>query len=312
VGEQSISPEDHVEFARRLGMDAVTCNFSWRPNNIFKRASNGTEHYVDGTVKTPADLANLEPPPPLAHQLNYLERYLRAAQGSGVGVVANFTSFFDSAMLAIGMTDAFYLFYDNQPFLIRVMDIILEHQARVMRTVCDRFADDLAFILVNDDLAHNAGPLIRPDMFVEIFSERMQRMISPAKEHGMLVAIHSDGKVDALMPVLADIGFDIIHPLQPEANDIFALREQWRDKMAFIGNLPTTLLAYGTKDEIEERVQEYCTRLAPGGGYVLGSSSSIETGIPPENFVAMIQAVHKYGSYDLVGKKTQKVPEILS
>lgn len=312
AGEQSISPEDHVEFARRLGMDAVTCNFSWRPNNIFKRASDGVEHYVDGSIKTPADLANLESPPSLAHQLNYLERYLRAAQGTGVGVLANFTSFFDSALLAVGMMDAFYLFSDNQPFLTRLMDIILDHQARVMRTVCDRFADDLAFILINDDLAHNAGPLIHPDTFAEIFPGRMRRLIAPAREHGKLLAIHSDGKVDGLMPLLADIGFDIIHPLQPEANDIFTLREQWRDKMALIGNLPTSLLAYGTKDEIVERVREYCTRLAPGGGYVLGSSTSIEACIPPENFVTMIQAAHKYGRYELLGKNTEKVHKNIS
>ena len=303
VGGQSVRPEDHVEFARRLGMDAVTCNFSWRPNNIFRKASDGTEHYVDGSLKSPADLANLEPPPPLANQLNYLERYLRAAQGSGVGVVANFTSFFDSAMLAIGMLDALYLFYDNRSFLEKVMDLLLDHQQRVMRAVCDRFADDLAFILINDDIAHNAGPLIQPDMLAEIFSERMKRLIAPAKEHGKLAAMHTDGRVDRLLPLLYDIGFEIVHPLQPEANDIFALRQEWAGKLALIGNIPTSLLAYGCKEEIETTVKEYCTRLAPGGGYVLGSSTSIEQGIPPENFVTMVQAVHKYGRYASLGQE---------
>ena len=303
VGGQSIKPEDHVEFARRLGMDAVTCNFSWRPNNVFGRASNGTEHYVDGSLKSPANLDDLEPPPPLANQLNYLERYLRAAQGTGVGVLANFTSFFDSAMLAVGMMDSLYLFYDNRPFLENVMDILLEHQARVVRAVCDRFADDLAFILINDDIAHNAGPLIHPDMFAEIFADRMKRLIAPAKEHDKLVAIHTDGKVEGLLPLLSDIGFNIVHPLQPEANDIFAIRERWAGKMALVGNIPTSLLAYGCPEEIEATVQEYCARLAPGGGYVLGSSTSIEAGIPPENFVAMIQAVHRYGRYDSLGQE---------
>ncbi len=303
VGGQSVRPEDHVEFARRLGMDAVTCNFSWRPNNIFRKASDGTEHYVDGSLKSPADLANLEPPPPLANQLNYLERYLRAAQGTGVGVVANFTSFFDSALLAIGMLDALYLFHDNRSFLEKVMDLLLENQERVMRAVCDRFADDLAFILINDDIAHNAGPLIQPDMLVDIFSERMKRLIAPAKEHGKLAAMHTDGRVDRLLPLLHDIGFEIVHPLQPEANDIFALRQEWAGKLALIGNIPTSLLAYGCKEEIEATVREYCTRLAPGGGYVLGSSTSIEQGIPPENFVTMVQAVHKYGRYAALGQE---------
>lgn len=301
IGDQSIAPEDHVEFAQRLGMDAVTCNFSWRPNNIFRKASDGIERYVGGSVKSRANLENLEPPPSLADQLNYLERYLRAAQGTGVGVVANFTSFFDSAMLAVGVKDSFYLFYDDRPFLEKLMDSLLDRQEKVMRAVCDRFAHDLAFILINDDVAYNAGPLIRPDMFEQIFSHRMKRLIAPAKEHGKLVGMHTDGKIDWLLPTLSNIGFDIIHPIQPECNDIFTIRKQWAGKMVLIGNIPTSLLAYGSKEEVVEQVKAYCARLAPGGGYVLGSSTSIEEGIPPENFVAMIQATHKYGRYTSLG-----------
>jgi predicted transcriptional regulator of viral defense system len=33
-----------------------------------------------------------------------------------------------------------------------------------MRAVCDRFAKDLAFVMVNDDIAHNAGLMINPTM----------------------------------------------------------------------------------------------------------------------------------------------------
>jgi len=302
VGGQSITPEDHVEFARRLGMDAVVCNFSWRPNNVFKKAADGSEHYVDGSVKCEADLDRLEPPSRLDDQLGYLERYLRAAQGTGVGIFTNFTSFFDSAMLAVGVSDSFYLFHDNRPFLEKLMDILLAHQEKVMQAVCDRFAQELAFILVNDDIGHNAGLMIHPDMFMEIFPERMKRLIAPAKAHGKLVAMHTDGKMDKILPILSDIGFDIAHPLEPESNDIFALKKQWGDRLALVGNIPTALLAYGSKEEIEEMVRVYCAGLGPGGGYVLGSSTSIMEGIPPENFVTMTQAVHKYGRYGSLGQ----------
>lgn len=66
---------------------------------------------------------------------------------------------------------------------------------------------------------------------------------------------------------------------------------------------PNNILAYGPLDEIEERVRVYCERLGPGGGYVLGSSTSIMEGIPPANFVAMTQAVHKYGRYGSLGRE---------
>ncbi len=303
VGGQSITPEDHVAFAQEIGMDAVICNFSWRPNNVFKPASDGTEHYVDGSVKTWADLDDLEPPLPIDDQLQYLERYLEAAQGTGVGVFANFTSFFDSAMLGIGVNDSFYTFIDDRPFIEKFMDILLEHQEKVMQAVCDRFADDLAFVLVNDDIGHNAGLMIHPDMFLEIFPHRMKRLIAPALDRGKTCAMHTDGKMDKILPILYDIGFRICHPIEPESNDIFALKRAWAGKLALVGNIPTPLLAYGTREQIEEMVRVYCVKLAPGGGYVLGSSTSIMDGIPPENFVAMTQAVHKYGRYGSLGKE---------
>ena len=150
------------------------------------------------------------------------------------------------------------LFYDNRPFLEKLMDILWDHQHRVMQAVCDRFGDELAFVLVNDDIAHNTGLLIHSHMFEEVFPQRMKHLIAPAKEYGKLVAFHTDGKIDQALPILHDIGFDILHPIAPECNDIAALRRQWAGKMAFVGNIPTLLLTYGSEDEIEERVKQQC------------------------------------------------------
>jgi uroporphyrinogen-III decarboxylase len=143
--------------------------------------------------------------------------------------------------------------------------------------------------------------MVHPEVFVEVFCHRMQRLIAPAKEHDKLILVHTDGKMDQVLPILHEVGFDAVNPIQPESNDIFELRKQWAGRMAFVGNIPTTLLAYGSREEIEERVREYCARLAQGGGYVLSSSTSIMEGIPPENFVAMIQAAHKYGRFGSLG-----------
>jgi LacI family transcriptional regulator len=279
VGRQSITPKDRVEFAMRLGMDAVTCDFSWRPDN----------------------LDDLEPPPSLADQLGHLERYLRAAQGTGVGAIAGFTSFFDNAMLAVGNPSR--MSHDSQSRFDKLMDILLNHQEKVMRVVCDRFADDLAFVMVSDDVAHSTGLMIPPDVFMEIFPHRMKRLIAPAKAHSKLVVMHTAGKMDNVLPILHDIGFDAVHPIEPDSNDIFEIRREWSGRMALMGNIPTTLLTHGGKEEIEEKVRDYCVNLASNGGYVLGSSNGIVEGIPPENFVAMTQAVHKYGRYGSLGKE---------
>jgi LacI family transcriptional regulator len=282
LGAQPIAPEDHVEFALRLGMDAVPCNFFWRPRN--------------------ADLEDLQPRPSLAAQLSSLERYLRAAQGTGVGVIANFSSFFDTAMLATGVMNAPHRFRRRQAHLEQLMDIIEENQEKVMRVVCDRFGDELALVMVSDNIAHHAGLVIPTDLFMRVFQPRMARLLRPAKEHGKLLLMHTGGRVDPVLPILRDMGFDGIHPVKPEFNDIFEVRERWRGKMAIVGNVPTALLARGSVHRIEERVREYCRRLAAGGGYVVSTSGAITQEIPPVNLVALTTAVHKYGRYGSLGQ----------
>lgn len=301
VGGISVTPEDYVEFAARLGMDAVLCNLSWRPCNVFRAAEDGSEHYVDGTVKSWADLDDLEPPIPVDEQFAYMERYIRAAEGTGVGIVANFTSFFDSAMLAVGVNDSFLMFYDDRPLLERLMDILTDHQEMVAREIFERYGDHIAYCMVNDDIGHNNGLMIHPDMFLDIFPRRMKRLLAPAKEHGKLCLMHTDGKMDNIIPILYDVGIDAVHPIEPESNDIVEVKKRWQGKVALMGNIPTVLLAYGSMDEVDAMVRDYCIKLAPGGGWVLGSSTSIMEGVKPENFVAMTRAAHKYGRYGALG-----------
>lgn len=302
-GGQSITPEDDVEFAERQGEDAVLCNFNWRPNNVFRLASDGTRHYVDGEIKTAADLeSRLDPPPSVDDQLRHLERYLKAAEGTGVGVIANFTSFFDSAMLAVGVADAFSMFLENRPLLERLMDRLLLNQERAAEEACRRFGRDLALVMVNDDIGHNGGLMIGPGLFLELFPARMARLIAPAKAARLKVLMHTDGRMDGILPILHGIGIDACHPIEPESNDIVEVKKRWAGKVALVGNVPTVLLAYGSREEIEEKVRAYCAALGPGGGWVLGSSTSIMDGIPPESFVAMIRACHLYGRAGAYGR----------
>jgi hypothetical protein len=269
-----ISPEDQVEFALRLGMDAVFCPFAWQPG--------------------PA----MAPPPSLVEQISTLERYLRATQGTNVGVIASFTSFFDNGLEAAGGLPAIDLDRPGERArLERLMDTILEHQERIMRVICDRFATDLALIMIRDDIAGPDGPILALDLFADLFEERMARLIAPAREHDKLLLMHSRGNVAQFLPTLHRIGFDAVHPLEPAYNDIFAIKEVWAGKLALVGNVPTPLLAQGSPQEIDEVVRAYCARLAPGGGYVFSSAGGIPPEVPPENLVAMTRALHKYGHY---------------
>jgi uroporphyrinogen decarboxylase len=82
--------------------------------------------------------------------------------------------------------------------------------------------------------------------------------------------------------------------MNPEVNNLPAIKERWQGKLSFVGGMPNDLLVNGSKEAVEETVREFCENLAPGGGFVLGRSAGVLEGVLPQNYLAMIQAVHKY------------------
>jgi uroporphyrinogen decarboxylase len=63
-------------------------------------------------------------------------------------------------------------------------------------------------------------------------------------------------------------------------------------------NLDSTL-CLGTPSDVVEEVKLRIRTIAPGGGYCCGSSNSIPEYVPYENYVAMIEAVQKHGTYPI-------------
>jgi hypothetical protein len=286
-GGRSTTPEDHLEFALRLGMDAVPCDLIWRPRGS-----------IAGSIE-------LEPPPRLIDQLNLLERYLRLAQGTRVGIMARFSSYFAAAWAVASPAGLPGLLRENRRLGESLLERVLEQQERFVRVVCDRFAGDLALIIVNDRLADEKGLVLPEDQLYELHEPRLRRLVLPALEHGKLLMLHSRGRVEAALPLLHGVGFSAIHPLEPGCNDIVDLKRKWGGRLALVGNVPVSLLAEGQREEIERLVQYYCTTLAPGGGYVLSSAGTVDSSIPPANLVAMIRAAHQYGRYGVMVHELQ-------
>ena len=62
------------------------------------------------------------------------------------------------------------------------------------------------------------------------------------------------------------------------------------------GNLDTNLLSYGTREEVTEATKRLLDVCAPGGGYLMSNSISLDN-CKRENLSAWREAVEKYGIY---------------
>jgi uroporphyrinogen decarboxylase len=166
--------------------------------------------------------------------------------------------------------------------------------------------------MVADNVAGYIGQTLAEEHFIELFFPRMARLVSPALEHGKLLLYHTRGRIEPLLQRLYEIGFNALHPVEPEFNDLQELKSRWAGRLAFIGNLPSDLMVRGTEEEIFAAVREASTRLAPGGGYVLGSAAGITPEVPPENLMIIHRAVQQYGRYSNLGQENRNLNQIHS
>ncbi len=153
-------------------------------------------------------------------------------------------------------------------------------------------------IIVPGDLAGETTTIMSPDHYREYLKPYHRQMVEFAHQQGLKIVKHSDGNVWPILDDFVEVGFDGIHPIQPQCMDISAVKQHLDGQACIIGNIDCrNLLVSGTPQQVREAVKQTIAVAAPGGGYIISSSNSIHPGCQPENYVAMVQAAHEYGSY---------------
>jgi uroporphyrinogen decarboxylase len=119
------------------------------------------------------------------------------------------------------------------------------------------------------------------------------------KKHSqMKTFLHSCGSIYRLLPDLIEAGYDIINPVQTMTKDMepARLKKEFGDQITFWGGGINTrhILNHGNIHEVKEDVRRNIEILAPGGGFVFSTIHNILPDVPPENVVAMFEAIDEY------------------
>lgn len=199
-----------------------------------------------------------------------------------------------STLVSMPMEDLAFAIYDNPGLVHEIHRRFSEWSARVVEHLNQM---DFDFLWVNDDLAANQGPLVSPQVFREFFLPHMRTVARAIKKPWVY---HSDGNILPLLDDLLTLGMSAIHPIQPAAMDLAAVKRAYGDRVCLVGNIDLDYtLTLGTPAEVEAEVKARIAAAAPGGGYILSSANSLPDYCKVENVLAMAAAVKKYGTYPI-------------
>ncbi len=179
-------------------------------------------------------------------------------------------------------------------FLDQLVELHLSNLEKFLATV----GPHIDIILFGDDLGMQTGPMMSPQMYREFFKPRHKVLWSRAKELAdVKVMLHCCGGVRELLADLIDAGLDAINPVQISCSgmDAAELKAEFGRDLTFWGGGCDTqnVLLNGTPQQVAEHVGRQVPILAPGGGFVFQQVHNILANVPPENIVAMFDAVNK-------------------
>ena len=178
-------------------------------------------------------------------------------------------------------------------FLDRLLEIHMANLERFLGAV----GPAIDVILFGDDLGMQGGPQISPAMYREYFKPRHKLMWTRAKQIAPVkVMLHCCGGVRELLPDLIDAGLDAMNPVQISCAGMAAqgLKADFGRDITFWGGGCDTqhILIHGSPGEIRRHAAEQVRTLRPGGGFIFQQVHNILAGVPPENIVAMFDAVN--------------------
>jgi uroporphyrinogen decarboxylase len=180
----------------------------------------------------------------------------------------------------------------------------LELCKRHMGHFLEAISENIDLIKIGDDLGSQDRLMISPKMYRQMLKPLHADLIKFIKERTKAkVFFHTDGDVFELIEDFIEIGVDVLNPIQTSAgkmSDLDGLKQRYGDRLIFCGAIDTQhILPHGTPEEVRREVRRVINILGEAGGYMIASVHTIMNEVPPENILAMVDAVEEYGYYPL-------------
>ncbi len=177
----------------------------------------------------------------------------------------------------------------------RQCEIALANLQKIHAAVGDRVT---AVFITGTDFGAQTGPFISPASYRKLYQPFHRRVNEWVHQRtNWKTFIHSCGSIRALLADIVDAGFDILNPVQCSAAGMDAreLKEQFGDRITFWGGGVDTqrTLPFGTPEEVRGEVLERIEIFNRDGGFVFNTVHNVQANTPPENLVALYEAVRE-------------------
>jgi uroporphyrinogen decarboxylase len=234
------------------------------------------------------------------------ERARKLYETTDYALIVDLTGFgvFEQGWALRGMENFLMDLAVNQKFAEALMQRMADYKVALWGHILDAVGEYVQVVMEADDIGTQQGPMVSPETYRRLIKPAQKRVWQFIKSRTKAyLFLHCCGSIRKFIPDYIEMGLDILNPVQVAAKDMDPreLKREFGKDLTFWGGGCDTqnVLTFGTPEEVEAEVKRRISELAPGGGFVFNQVHNIQPQVPPENVLAMFEAVRKYGNYPI-------------
>jgi uroporphyrinogen decarboxylase len=206
-------------------------------------------------------------------------------------------SLLEGGQQLVGMENFLAMLAGEKALTHRFLDRLVEYYLDRLGKYLSAVGPYIDIILFGDDLGMQTGPQISPRAYREFFQPRQKLMWEESKRlSDAKIMLHSCGGLYPLIPGLIEAGLEILQPVQTTCRDMepARLKQEFGKDLCLWGGGSNTrnILGRATPEAVAADVRERVAVFAPGGGYVFQQIHNVMANVPPEQIVAMLDAIN--------------------
>jgi uroporphyrinogen-III decarboxylase len=182
--------------------------------------------------------------------------------------------------------------------MYRRPDKLLEAMERLTPILIDEAvgaANDAGSPVVLMPLHKGTGGFMSNQQFETFYWPTLKEVMLGLIDEGLVPLPFAEGDYTPRLEIIKDMPSGKVIWYFEEM-DMARAKKVLGDNACIAGNLPAAVLCTGTPQEVKEGCRRLIETCAPGGGYILTASASMNRG-NPDNLRAMMEAAKEYGVY---------------
>lgn len=136
----------------------------------------------------------------------------------------------------------------------------------------------------------SSATFISPSMFEEYVWPEMKASILRYHSAGLTSVLHADGNWLPMLKYFTELPKGCLHVELDGDTDIVAAYDILKGSQSIRGDVPATMLAYGTPDEVSAYAEKL-VQMGMGGGFMLSSGCEVPLNVKVENLQAFMNVL---------------------